>query len=258
MDQTEKADFLTCLMPSKVTSQAIELLKNCPFDRKIPEHFKAIRSSPLGTEALLCIESAEGRNFAEDFVSQLNKLSNSEVSLSKVSLPIASPRNPAELAHLRGLWPASAIFRPPPTLDPCTVDQLLPFAEILSDPKTIDTVYIFPKDRREAICARSIPGGQNFLLEHPIMSAIDKFAAEICVLDPKQYLLTESVVLTKTEPCVMCAMALVHSRVKTVVYCEQNERHQGGLNEKMNLMKMGVNHTYDVFVFRKGQFFPVV
>ena len=49
------------------------------------------------------------------------------------------------------------------------------------------------------------------------------------------------------EPCVMCSMALTHSRVKKVLYTIRN-LEDGGLGSRFNVhLESLLNHNYSVY-----------
>ncbi|OCH90027.1 hypothetical protein OBBRIDRAFT_879482 [Obba rivulosa] len=67
------------------------------------------------------------------------------------------------------------------------------------------------------------------------------------------YLLTSLTLFTTHEPCIMCSMALLHSRVKEIVYLMPMEK-TGGCGSVTCVPKLeGVNHRYGVGVWRKGR-----
>eukprot|EP01029_Cantina_marsupialis_P027793 TRINITY_DN774008_c0_g1_i1.p1 TRINITY_DN774008_c0_g1~~TRINITY_DN774008_c0_g1_i1.p1 ORF type:complete len:303 (-),score=45.42 TRINITY_DN774008_c0_g1_i1:22-930(-) len=69
----------------------------------------------------------------------------------------------------------------------------------------------------------------------------DSFDSEI------QYLCTGYDVYLSQEPCLMCAMALVHSRVSRVFFVNRNPEH-GALVSRLKLHLMSdLNHNYSVF-----------
>ena len=52
---------------------------------------------------------------------------------------------------------------------------------------------------------------------------------------------------TTHEPCTMCAMALLHSRIRTVVYKHPDPAH-GALGSKYKLhAKASLNHSFAVY-----------
>jgi tRNA-specific adenosine deaminase 3 len=66
------------------------------------------------------------------------------------------------------------------------------------------------------------------------------------------YLLTSLVVFTSHEPCIMCSMALLHSRVKEVFYAIPMGK-TGGCGGSTCLPTLeGVNHRYGVYTWREG------
>ena len=61
------------------------------------------------------------------------------------------------------------------------------------------------------------------------------------------YLCTDFEVYTNTEPCVMCSMALLHSRVSKVFFSTKNP-HSGGLSSVFRLhTEEGLNHHFEAY-----------
>ena len=61
-----------------------------------------------------------------------------------------------------------------------------------------------------------------------------------------QYYCEGLYVLTKEEPCMMCAMALVHNRISRLYFSDINEK-EGALISKYSLDNYNLNHHYLIF-----------
>ena len=59
-----------------------------------------------------------------------------------------------------------------------------------------------------------------------------------------QYLCTDAIAICFHEPCIMCAMALVHSRVQRVYYLQKSEK---GAFTFWKLHERSVNYMYRIF-----------
>ncbi|TNJ30427.1 Adenoside deaminase/Cytosine deaminase [Giardia muris] len=80
-------------------------------------------------------------------------------------------------------------------------------------------------------------------LDHSVKACI---AEGVSLASETQYLLTGLDVYTLWEPCIFCAMCLLHARVKRVFYLIQRPAN-GGLNETLMVPRIeGLNHRYSV------------
>ena len=86
-------------------------------------------------------------------------------------------------------------------------------------------------------------------LQHATMNCIDIRAKNA---KTNEYICSNLWLLLTREPCPMCAMAAVHSRVSMVIYGSENEQF-GALGSRFNLHLEGqLNHHYKVFKNLQG------
>eukprot|EP00727_Mastigamoeba_balamuthi_P014020 m51a1_g9240 putative probable inactive trna-specific adenosine deaminase-like protein 3-like isoform x1 (963) ;mRNA; f:113237-121960 len=111
-----------------------------------------------------------------------------------------------------------------------------PVACVVVDPRT-DTVVACSTDHT----------GEG-VLRHACMECVAIVGAQQArQQDPQEYLCTGLDVIVTREPCVMCAMGLLHSRVRTVVYGCANESNGGLGSQYMIHEHKGLNHRFEVW-----------
>jgi tRNA-specific adenosine deaminase 3 len=70
----------------------------------------------------------------------------------------------------------------------------------------------------------------------------------------QNYLLTSRTLFTTHEPCIMCSMALLHSRVKEIFYIYPMEK-TGGCGGGVTVPAgKGVNHRFGIWRMKQGGF----
>ena len=99
------------------------------------------------------------------------------------------------------------------------------------------------REYRCAMSASEIRLDSGHLLGHATMHALAQLAALPDV--PEKYLATRHIAFLSHEPCVMCAMALVHSRI-VAVYFHQADPIGGGFSRFFLHENKDINHRFPV------------
>eukprot|EP01126_Amoeba_proteus_P060865 TRINITY_DN8101_c0_g1_i2.p1 TRINITY_DN8101_c0_g1~~TRINITY_DN8101_c0_g1_i2.p1 ORF type:complete len:195 (-),score=28.04 TRINITY_DN8101_c0_g1_i2:59-643(-) len=93
-------------------------------------------------------------------------------------------------------------------------------------------------------------GGDNCtrcLLDHSVMECLNKISAKGIQFHEEHYLCTGFYAFCWKEPCVMCAMALLHSRIGKVFFHLPNQK-RGGLVSRFKIhCQSSLNHHFHVY-----------
>jgi len=120
----------------------------------------------------------------------------------------------------------------------------LPVAACLVDPDS-DAILSEGRDcSRRA--ERSFRG--TCRIKHAVMEAIGAYSQPHKPGMSGRYLCTGLDCYVSSEPCVMCAMALLHSRIRRVIYVgEKNEGEVGGITDARIHQEPALNHRYHAY-----------
>ncbi|ORC88264.1 putative deaminase [Trypanosoma theileri] len=183
--------------------------------------------------------------------------------------PFASPKpRPAssfpqeEVVHIRRIFNEVVL----PLAERTRSAEVLGLAAVLVDPSQNWRILVSsdeapPLLRSNAVaCSGYIPqinctggrGQDGIVLDHPVTYVLKKLSYLQCSDDSSSneevpYLANNIDLFVSHEPCVMCSMALVHSRVRRVFYCFPNSTH-GGLGSIFTIHAIpSLNHHFRVF-----------
>lgn len=205
---------------------------------------------------------------------QLNDLGviDEELFFERESVPKHKPWTQEQHTAWNLVWPLSTgITRLPPQL-PNKPHQLQQLHELMQrafnlasesfdagQSRPNGAVVFEPETGRIVASASDETLATKHPLRHAVMVAIERAAEaarsheqHMMASAPIHHLLTGYVVLTYREPCVMCSMALAHSRVARVYYGLPN-LDNGGLGSRFSVhLQAEINHHFDAFVGTLG------
>ena len=256
------------------------LSKHLPLDKEF-QHLKRVNNTGAKSDrALILISVSEDLDqVMESLNPYVEELTGSglEFPLKKMELYCDPPLSRHQFDKIRSVWPChfhedrnleSLLNRTRPDVwsekmfqrHVDKIQRLL--LKICDDTKSVALVV---DPNCDAIVADVEDSSHKHPLRHAAMNAIDAVAhaqgggawprdvGDVTLKDSNEkcYLLTGYDVYLSREPCCMCAMSLVHSRVGRIFFFStgnEERRKFGALESAVKLHAVeGLNHSFDVF-----------
>lgn len=247
------------------------------FEKEVSFPHKYIkRVNTSQSEAIILFDFCDA-TMIKDANQLQEKMDNfAEVQVVKVKVPSRAPLTRAQFDHARLVWPVhffedkpleAILAKTTPDIwdtdchpKPEHVERIeLALSEAANS--KVGSVAVCPESGNVLATAHDDP---SHPLKHSCMVLLDKVATSqgggawqqssgcgipASDVDTGGYLLTGQDVYVSHEPCIMCSMALVHSRIRRVFFCHPSP--QGACRSLLRMNTVSeMNHTYQVFQIR--------
>lgn len=252
--------FHAVVVPKALGSQLLKLLASrLKLDLQL-QHLKRVRAAappapPGSLEVLLCPSDTELPGEVTEYLQ-----AKGCGAPATVSVPRFGALTRSQLAEFSVHWPLT--YRKP-ALEPLelSIEAVEGYGRLLQRAAEVGAgacgcVIVDPAGKE--IAAAREEASPLRPLRHAAMAAIESVAAAALARADaagpggkrpraeEEYLCQDCEVVTTHEPCVMCAMALVHSRVRLIVYRAQDPEF-GGLGGAISLhTTQSLNHQFRV------------
>ncbi|KAI0274210.1 cytidine deaminase-like protein [Russula aff. rugulosa BPL654] len=267
------------------TTSALKWVKSSGLDTPTLSHLKRVRKSPTGTHSTLLLTSTSPTvpelppilDLAPPYqlsVPRSAALTPTSLALKNALWPtVFAPRRkgePEDWSRARAQWACTAMLRVVKEARAARAAGELPIASYVPSP---------PEEPAwPSYLARDTRISSAHPLRHAALNVVRALADSTTstsasttpaaasaaptpsppasTLAPakngQQYLLTSRALFTTHEPCVMCSMALLHSRVKEVFFLVPMQR-TGGCGGAVCVPKLdGVNHRFAIGRWKTG------
>ncbi|CAB3401297.1 unnamed protein product [Caenorhabditis bovis] len=206
---------------------------------ELPERLRHLKR--VGKEGKILI--AETIEESEVVYEKLKELGISKTCLTEIQVPAIKPVTRRQFEYAKSLWSTSfnadkevENLLSGEFLTPELKNYISKYSEMAS---SIECIAV---QNKEILCTGSSNPGP---LRHPVMEMVRNLPKREANAD--NYLGTGCDIFLKNEPCAMCAMALVHFRVKRIFF---NSKSSNGVLSSGGWqlhLEPAINHHYQVF-----------
>ncbi|XP_065883007.1 probable inactive tRNA-specific adenosine deaminase-like protein 3 isoform X2 [Dysidea avara] len=247
------------------------------------KHLKRVKSDQDKAAVLITPVQCSTSNYIKQQLNYLTVEDDSVLEICTIKVPLTKPLTRSQYNQAIKVWPVS--FHEDKQLERKIHGNLFTETDLVCMQEYMNTAITMASSTTECssgavmvdpaipkIVAISPPElSQKHCLQHPVMACIDLVACQqgggtwiktedsttaSSQCEPpeskrlklsQQYLCTGLDLYVTREPCIMCSMALVHSRIKRVFYGITNPSI-GGLGSKYKIhTHVAINHHFEVY-----------
>ena len=166
-----------------------------------------------------------------------------EAGAVEVQVPAFAPCTPAQLEAAARVWPCHMAYRKEESVDfqaaGSKMDAITNDADCIGDAGCAGVCAIYDGD-----ACLGVYSDHERILGHGILDAVSAVSKS-----RRGYLCTGYDAFLYREPCLSCAMALVHGRIKRV-FCLQKRKDGAYSGSRFNYHR-ALNHRYNVYFWEQ-------
>lgn len=261
--------------PRRVSEIMAALVEQLPLTDRLG-HLKRVRRDRTDNSINILVGPADDRDVEKIVTESLLD----GLNVRRLEVPRDEPLCQEEMETYGKIWPV--IYKPSSKLAAADVDEeealsmlaylrkAVTVAETAAVGDGAGAVLVHPKTKAVVATAADASDRSSCapskVLRHAVMECITNAAIPRSSDGPannrehraddgaiEQYLCTGLDMYVSREPCIMCAMALVHSRIRRVIYGQPIRNGiVGGLSNARIHVEQKLNHRYDAFYLPIG------
>lgn len=238
------------VLPLKKGGASSEIRRlSAAFKMELP-HLKRVRDAGKQLLFLLARKTEEKDVFIARHKGELQRAGCCPESITEATAPISTPQTREQYMAFSAVWPCT--FKPLPPPEEVEEAALRRISEILcgvfresgpeppssANPHECAEIAVV-MDGEQFSVHRS--GDRDVLSRHPALEAI-----RIQSRDTAGYLCTGKDILLDAEPCLMCAMALVHGRTRRLFFLPSRSKDAPITSHHINQL-LSLNHRFECY-----------
>lgn len=241
-----------CNVDKKKVSKLIDAMRKLVPPKTVDvQHIKRvqpIKDDPSKLSVLLCFTYCLSYEKLKSVLHELFEVDLPIYEQVAAKYPARSKEEAAEWSQQ--VWPLmwrGNIAAQPPTLEPEEKLQMLERVTGFSDNdinQCCDVCIMVDPKTNSVIGSSDHHNNKDLALDHAVMDAIKSVASNT---DDDMYLCFGLDVYCSQEPCIMCCMALVHSRIGRLIYKNDSKDIRGSIRYFKLHGRAQLNHTFEAW-----------